>query len=177
MCYFCSDIVTVRDVLTRIGQVIRWFSSAAIAPSLNLAVALRVIAHLSQSKDYNEALDADDMAKGTAIEVDMFREAMSYVKMYGVVADENAARRIYNDIVALFSAEHVPIDNVLGCVFLTIAEAVVLGFSDSPSNPFLPGEQGMESMRRLIEQNVMLFNAEKEFNREPGPDSDTRFDN
>jgi hypothetical protein len=154
MCYYCSEEVR-RDVARQaIGQFVQIFQLMRILPSANLAIALRMIARQSQSKEWHDALDRDvDNSELDEITDQFYAQAIEYATDGGAVNfDRSAVKEIYANFLSMFARADFPISNPVCVAMLTLSD-LILEFGENPPTP--------ERYAEVLDVNLAMFNASK----------------
>lgn len=155
MCCLCSERVTVDSAYQEISRYSRIFIGADIAPSINLAIAMRVIVLMAQSRDaYHQISELKaGPAMVSALVSDFIDESADYARTFGVskdAIDMATARHMYVVLGSALQACDVDVTNPLSVAWLAMADSIFSAVTDD-------GE-----LKELVETHVMLFNAERD---------------
>lgn len=159
MCCLCSDKVTEASVYAEVARFSRIFIGADVPASVPVAIAMRVIVTIAQSRDaYHQIqeLQASPEMVGTIVS-DFIDEAIDYARTFNsdVEIDVKDIRRHYVVLTRALSLVGIEIDNSLSVAWLSMADSILCKANDD------------ESVKQLVAYQVELFNAEKEAFADP----------
>lgn len=157
MCCLCSDRVTAQGVYQEVGHFSRIFNAADVPPTVNVAIALRVIVQIAQSRDaYRTVVEQH----GSAIEVDglvsdYIYESIDYANTFESVdskaIDAVEIRRVYVVFTRALSLCEIAVSNTVSVAFLAMSDALLSKVKEDAA------------VNEIVESHVMMFNAEKDY--------------
>lgn len=163
MCFHCQNLVEKENVLKAIGVFTQLLAALGLAPSVNLGIALRVLARLAQNGEWQALMSRiDDGDESAASEAETFGEAtfqqmLDYARDFPTVkasmVDYDAVRDNYSAVLHGMAITQAPLSNELTAAMLALSDMMF----ESPTEPLTKA-----MMDDAIETAVFLTNAQKD---------------
>lgn len=153
MCFACPNLASEMRVLHSIGVFVNAFAQVGQAPTKALAIALRAIGRNAQSSEYNDCRVPSTQRE---MESAAFMQILDYARdinpeMQVDMADVEYA---YRWISEEMTRGDIEVTNDTTVAFYVISDCIFRAVGDAID---------MDSIESVVKENIMLFNAEKQF--------------